>query len=39
MTNCISGIANAWVNGWPMICIAGAADLNQSEKMAFQEID
>jgi 2-hydroxyacyl-CoA lyase 1 len=39
MTNCISGLANAWVNGWPMLCIAGSSDLNQTEKMAFQEMD
>lgn len=26
MTNCISGMANAMVNKWPMVCIAGAND-------------
>jgi len=26
MTNCISGMANAQVNKWPMICIGGASD-------------
>jgi len=26
MTNCISGMANALVNKWPMICLGGAAE-------------
>jgi 2-hydroxyacyl-CoA lyase 1 len=38
-TNTISGLANAWSNGWPMILISGASDLNQTSKQAFQECD
>ena len=26
MTNCISGMANALVNKWPMVCVGGACD-------------
>ena len=26
MTNCISGLANAWSNKWPMILISGNVD-------------
>jgi len=36
MTNCVSGLANALTNCWPMILIAGSSDLNQKEMGAFQ---
>lgn len=39
MTNCISGLANAWANKWPMILIGGAHDLNQDGTGGFQECD
>jgi 2-hydroxyacyl-CoA lyase 1 len=39
MTNCISGLANAWANKWPMILIGGAHDLNQDGAGGFQECD
>jgi 2-hydroxyacyl-CoA lyase 1 len=35
MTNCISGMANAMVNKWPMIVIAGASDASLDGKGAF----
>lgn len=38
-TNAISGVANAWVNCWPMLLISGSNDLNQTSRQAFQEID
>ena len=37
MTNAISGLANAWSNNWPMICIGGASDLSQDGMGAFQD--
>jgi 2-hydroxyacyl-CoA lyase 1 len=37
MTNAISGLANAWSNNWPMICIGGASDLAQDGMGAFQD--
>ena len=39
MTNCISGLANAWSNKWPMVLIGGAHDLNQDGTGGFQEWD
>jgi len=39
MTNCISGLANAWSNKWPMILIGGAHDLDQDGAGGFQECD
>lgn len=36
MTNCVSGLANAFVNCWPMILIGGSSDLGQKEMGAFQ---
>lgn len=39
MTNCISGLANAWSNKWPMILIGGAHDTNQDGTGGFQECD
>ena len=39
MTNCISGLANAWTNKWPMILIGGAHDLDQDGAGGFQECD
>jgi 2-hydroxyacyl-CoA lyase 1 len=39
MTNCISGLANAWSNKWPMILIGGAHDSNQDGMGGFQECD
>mmetsp|Transcript_19264 Transcript_19264/g.18401 ORF Transcript_19264/g.18401 Transcript_19264/m.18401 type:complete len:121 (+) Transcript_19264:242-604(+) len=39
MTNIISGMANAMVNKWPMICIAGAPDSSLDGKGSFQEFD
>lgn len=35
MTNCISGMANAMVNKWPMICIAGASDASLEGRGGF----
>jgi thiamine pyrophosphate-dependent acetolactate synthase large subunit-like protein len=35
MTNCISGMANALVNKWPMICLGGCADAALEGKGAF----
>jgi 2-hydroxyacyl-CoA lyase 1 len=37
MTNAISGLANAWSNNWPMLCIGGASDLWQDGMGAFQD--
>lgn len=39
MTNCISGMANALVNKWPMICLGGSADSTLEGCGAFQEFD
>ena len=39
MTNCISAMANAMVNKWPMIVIGGACDSIMEGKGAFQEFD
>lgn len=39
MTNCISGLANAWSNKWPMILLGGAHDVNQDGIGGFQECD
>lgn len=39
MTNVLSGMANAMVNKWPMIVIAGAPDSNLDGKGSFQEFD
>ena len=39
MTNCITAMANALVNKWPMICIGGASDSALDGKGAFQEFD
>ena len=39
MTNCISGMANAHVNKWPMICIGGASDATLEGQGGFQEYD
>ena len=39
MTNCISGMANAKVNKWPMLCISGASDAIFDGKGGFQEFD
>ena len=36
MTNCISGLANALINCWPMILVGGSSDLSQKETGAFQ---
>jgi len=36
MTNCVSGLANALTNCWPMILIGGSSDLSQKEMGAFQ---
>src|SRR5688572_2449593 len=38
MTNAISGLANAQGNCWPMILIAGSADLRLRNMGAFQEL-
>lgn len=35
VTNCISGMANALVNKWPMICIGGNSDATLEGKGAF----
>jgi thiamine pyrophosphate-dependent acetolactate synthase large subunit-like protein len=35
MTNCISGMANAQINKWPMICIAGSVDASLEGKGGF----
>jgi 2-hydroxyacyl-CoA lyase 1 len=39
MTNCISGMANALINKWPMICLGGAPDSTLEGQGAFQEYD
>ena len=39
MTNCLSGMANAMVNKWPMICLGGACDSQLEGRGAFQEFD
>ena len=39
MTNLISGMANAMVNKWPMVAIAGAPDASYDGKGSFQEFD
>jgi 2-hydroxyacyl-CoA lyase 1 len=39
MMNCISGLANAMVNKWPMILVGGANDTYHDGKGAFQEFD
>eukprot|EP00359_Climacostomum_virens_P008101 CAMPEP_0204917570 /NCGR_PEP_ID=MMETSP1397-20131031/15168_1 /ASSEMBLY_ACC=CAM_ASM_000891 /TAXON_ID=49980 /ORGANISM="Climacostomum Climacostomum virens, Strain Stock W-24" /LENGTH=540 /DNA_ID=CAMNT_0052090445 /DNA_START=2349 /DNA_END=3968 /DNA_ORIENTATION=- len=39
MTNAISGMANALVNGWPMILISGASGDDQQGMGGFQEFD
>ncbi|EDK31753.2 2-hydroxyphytanoyl-CoA lyase (macronuclear) [Tetrahymena thermophila SB210] len=39
MINAVTGLANAWANGWPMILIVGSSDLAQNAKGAFQECD
>ena len=36
MTNCISGLANAFTNCWPMILVSGSSDLSQAGHGAFQ---
>lgn len=33
----LAGMGNASVNGWPMICVAGASELSQDGLGAFQE--
>lgn len=35
MTNCISALANAQVNKWPMILISGASDASMEGKGGF----
>jgi 2-hydroxyacyl-CoA lyase 1 len=35
MTNCISGMANALVNKWPMVVISGASDASLEGKGGF----
>jgi 2-hydroxyacyl-CoA lyase 1 len=39
MTNAISGMANALVNGWPMLVISGASGDDQQAMGGFQEFD
>ena len=39
MTNCISGMANALTNKWPMICLGGASDSSLEGQGGFQEFD
>lgn len=39
MTNCISAMANAMVNKWPMVVVCGASDASLDGKGAFQEFD
>ena len=39
MTNCISGMANALVNKWPMIVLGGAPDSTLEGQGGFQEYD
>jgi 2-hydroxyacyl-CoA lyase 1 len=39
MTNCISGMANALVNKWPMLCLGGASDASMEGRGGFQEFD
>jgi 2-hydroxyacyl-CoA lyase 1 len=33
----LGGLANATVNGWPVICIGGSSDTDQETRGAFQE--
>ncbi len=39
MQNCITGLANAMVNKWPMVLIGGANDVYLNGKGGFQEFD
>lgn len=39
MTNCISGMANALTNKWPMVCLGGASDSSLEGQGGFQEFD
>ena len=39
MLHAVAGLANASVNCWPMLLLAGAADTDQLAKGAFQEWD
>lgn len=39
MTNCISGLANAKENCWPMILLGGSSDQKQYGMNSFQEMD
>ena len=39
MTNCISGMANALTNKWPMIVLGGAPDSTLEGQGGFQEYD
>src|SRR5690242_16954951 len=38
-TNLITGVANAWADGAPLLAIGGSAPLSQRGKGAFQEMD
>ena len=39
MTNCISGMANAQVNKWPLVVLSGASDTTLEGAGGFQEYD
>jgi 2-hydroxyacyl-CoA lyase 1 len=37
MIHAIAGLSNAWSNGWPMILLGGAPDIEQNGMGSFQE--
>eukprot|EP00742_Colponemidia_sp_Colp-10_P002328 GILJ01002484.1.p1 GENE.GILJ01002484.1~~GILJ01002484.1.p1 ORF type:complete len:578 (+),score=93.01 GILJ01002484.1:237-1736(+) len=37
LVHCLSGLANAWANAWPMVVLAGGNDLAQDATGGFQE--
>ena len=37
MTNALTALGNAWVNGWAMLLISGSSDLSSHHRGAFQE--
>jgi thiamine pyrophosphate-dependent acetolactate synthase large subunit-like protein len=39
VTNLVTGIANAWADGAPVIALGGASSLGQNNMLSFQEID
>ena len=37
LVHALAGMANSWSNNWPMIVIAGSAEIKQENMGAFQE--